>query len=232
MARFEPTPRLAWAAKYCRQGAVFADIGTDHAYLPVFLLQSGRIAHAHAADVAKGPLAHAARTVAEWGLEGSVTLHLTDGLRGLENLGLTDIAICGMGGETVVEILRRAPFVKKAGIRLLLQPMTKAALLRRYLAKEGFFPVAEAFVSEEEKQYAVMAMEYDGTPRALSPLEAELGAFALAHPDGETKKAAQRLLAVTERRLGGLMEAEIPQEGAVEAARALLTAIEEWRKTL
>ena len=232
MARFEPTPRLAWAAKYCRQGAVFADIGTDHAYLPVFLLQSGRITHAHACDVAKGPLERAARTVAEFGLSAAVTLHLTDGLSGLESLGLTDVAICGMGGETVVEILRRAPFVKKAGIRLILQPMTKAGLLRRYLAEEGFFPVEEAFVSEEGKQYAVLAMEYDGAPRTLSPLEEELGSFALAHPSEETEKAAERLRAVTERRLRGMMAAETPDGGAVEAAQALLTAIEEWRKTL
>ena len=232
MARFEPTPRLAGAAKYCRQGAVFADIGTDHAYLPVFLLQCGRISHAHACDVAEGPLERAARNVAEWGMEASVTLHLTDGLSGLEGLGLTDIAICGMGGETVVEILRAAPFVKKAGIRLILQPMTKANLLRRYLAGEGFFPVEEAFVSEEGKQYAVLCMEYDGIPRTLSPLEAELGGFALAHPNEETKKAAERLFAMTQRRLRGMESAEEPDLAAVSDARRLLSELDDWRKTL
>ena len=121
MARFEPTPRLAWAAKYCRQGAVFADIGTDHAYLPVFLLQSGRITHAHACDVAKGPLERAARTVAEFGLSAAVTLHLTDGLSELEPLGLTDIAICGMGGELIAEILKSAPDAHIRGVRFLLR---------------------------------------------------------------------------------------------------------------
>ena len=230
MARFEPTPRLAWAAKYCRQGAVFADIGTDHAYLPVFLLREGRISRAHAADIAKGPLARAAATVSAWGVEDAVTLHLADGLRGLEDLGLTDIAICGMGGETVVEILRSAPFVKKRGIRLILQPMTKAALLRRYLAEEGFFPVAEGYVSEEDKQYALMAVEYDGVPRVLSPVEAELGALALRDPDGETERAARRLACVTEKKLRGLRAAETPDENAVKYAEELLGALEKWRQ--
>ena len=230
MARFEPTPRLAWAAKYCRQGAVFADIGTDHAYLPVFLLEEGRISHAHAADVAEGPLSRARKTVAAHGLGERVTFHLTDGLHGLEDLGLTDIAICGMGGETVAEILRAAPFVQREGVRLVLQPMTKAALLRRALGEMGFRIVKEAYVREEGKLYAVLCAEYGGRPLTLTPLEAELGPWAMAHPTKETNEAAERLGAVTRRRLEGLRRADCPDGAAILEAEGLLSEITKWRE--
>lgn len=232
MARFEPTPRLAWAAKYCRQGAVFADIGTDHAYLPVFLLKEGRISRAHASDVAVGPLSRARETVAAHGLGERVTFHLTNGLWGLEDLGLTDIAICGMGGETVAEILRAAPFVQREGVRLILQPMTKAALLRRALGEMGFRIVEEAYVPEEGKLYAVLCAEYDGRRRVLTPLEAEIGPWAMAHPTKETKEAAGRLEAVTRRRLEGLRRADRPDGAAILEAEGLLSELTKWRESL
>ena len=177
-------PRLAGAAGYVRRGAYFADIGTDHAYLPVFLSQSGVIARAIASDIAEGPLANAARTVREAGLSDRISLRLTDGLTGLENEGVTDIAICGMGGEVIADILSRAPFVRNGSVRLILQPMTRAAHLREYLAREGFRVVSETVTLSRGKVYACLCAEWTGIPYSLSPAEAELGAYTVAHRDG------------------------------------------------
>ncbi len=177
-------PRLLGAANYVRQGAYFADIGTDHAFLPVFLLERGRIAHAVCSDIAKGPLQRARATVAAAGLIRQVTLLHTPGLEGMESLGLTDIAICGMGGEMIGEILGNAPFVKNPNIRLILQPMTKAAYLRGWLSQEGFRIEEETVVTAQGKHYAVLCASYTGEPYVLTPLEREVGRWGIDHLRG------------------------------------------------
>lgn len=201
MRRIEPDARLSSAAGMVRQGAVFADIGTDHAYLPVFLLEKGILSHAYAADIAEGPLERAAHTVTQFGLSDKVTLLLRNGLCGMEDLGLTDIAICGMGGETIVSILSAAPFVRKNGLRLILQPMTKAAEVRRYLGDEGFSILREEVCEAAGKRYFCLCAEYTGEPYVLSRPQAELGAYNLSHPTpafcrlvAEKKRAAEKKL--------------------------------------
>lgn len=169
--------RLRAAAEYVRQEAYFADIGTDHAYLPVFLLQQGTIRRAVCADIAAGPLSRARKTVETAGLADRVLLLQTDGLRGLEALGLTDIALCGMGGELIAAILDAAPFVRDPRIRLILQPMTRAAHLRRYLAANGFAVERESLCRAAGRLYACLCAHYTGEPYSLTPAEAELGYY-------------------------------------------------------
>ena len=148
-----PDERLCTAASFVRQGAVLADVGTDHALLPVFLCESGRIKKAYATDIAKGPLEAARRHIEESGLSGSVIPVLTDGLDGLENEGITDVTVCGMGGELIAAIIDRAPFLKRENVRLILQPMTRQADLRRYLAENGFSLDEEALTADKDKCY-------------------------------------------------------------------------------
>ena len=167
--------RLLSCAGYVRAGAVFADIGTDHGYLPLFLLRSGRIERAYLSDVNRGPLSSAERNARDEGFFDKCEFILTDGAHALRDKGITDYAICGMGGELIARIIEDAPHLKDERVRLILQPMTKQEHLRRYLALAGFTIIKERFSHDSGKYYVTMVAEYCGESRELSFEEAELG---------------------------------------------------------
>ncbi len=167
--------RLGAVAELTRQGAILADIGTDHAYLPVFLLKTGKISYAYATDINSGPLASAKETVLENGLSDRVALKLTDGADGLSGLGITDYAICGMGGELIAEIVSRAEDMRDKSVRLILQPMSRQAHLRRTLAALGFEIITESYSFADGKYYVCFLAEYTGKKKELSLIDAELG---------------------------------------------------------
>ena len=167
--------RLLSASEFIRQGAYFADIGTDHAYLPIFLLCEGRVARAVCADINKGPLDSARKNAEEHGCSDRMEFVLTDGAEGLSDRGITDYAICGMGGELIADIIDRSPHLKGVGIRLVLQPMSRQGVLRRYLSDNGFDTVGESYVLDGGKYYLCLAAEYTGARRQISDFEAEYG---------------------------------------------------------
>ena len=167
--------RLASAAGLVRQGARFADIGTDHAHLPLALLREGRIESAVCSDINRGPLDSAMANAREAGFFDKIKFVLTDGAAALADEGLTDIAICGMGGELIAAIIEAAPFLKNAGIRLVLQPMSRQGQLRRYLAGEGFTIIKEVYSYSQGKYYVTLCAEYTGTIYEPSLYERELG---------------------------------------------------------
>ena len=167
--------RLLSAAEFVRQGAYFADIGTDHAYLPIFLLKSGKISRAVCADINQGPLDSAKKNAEAECLFDKMKFFLTDGAAALAGEGVTDYAICGMGGELIADIIDRAPHLRAHGIRLILQPMTKPAVLRRYLAENGFKMLSESYSYDAGKYYLCICAEYSGECVKISDLEAEFG---------------------------------------------------------
>lgn len=167
--------RLLSAAGFVRQGAYFADVGTDHAYLPLFLLSSGVIERAVCSDVNEGPLASAKCNAEEAGFSEKMIFMLTDGATTLSGLGATDYAICGMGGELIADIIDRAPHLCDENINLILQPMTRHGELRRYLSENGFRILAESHSYEAGKYYVCINARYTGESRTLTDLESELG---------------------------------------------------------
>ena len=167
--------RLLAVAELVRQGAVFADIGTDHAHLPIFLFENGKIEKAVCSDINKGPLDSARNNVKEAGFADKCEFILCDGAEALSGKGITDFAICGMGGELIADIIERAPLFKDESLSLILQPMTKQAHLRRYLYKNGFYIKSETYCSEGERHYVIMQVFYSGKSLEISNIEAEIG---------------------------------------------------------
>lgn len=166
--------RLSAALPYVREGCLLADVGTDHAYLPIYLALTGRIRGAVATDVHKGPIERAAAHIRAAGLEGKIRTLCTDGLHGAENDRPEDILIFGMGGDLIVRIIGEAPFLCQPGIRLILQPMTHAETVRAILASRGFRITGET-LAKTDRIYQIICADYDGTPYTLTSAEAWLG---------------------------------------------------------
>ena len=143
-------------------GKVLADIGTDHAYLPVYLCQKGMIPRALACDIRIGPLENAKNTVKVCGYENQIECRLGSGLEPVKEGEAEEIVIAGMGGETIVSILSACPWVQSSQIHLILQPMTHAEDVRRYLFENGFSVLAEQTTQDEKHTYICFSAVYTG----------------------------------------------------------------------
>lgn len=165
-------PRLQLISELIPQDAALADIGTDHGYLPVSLLQQGKIKNAIAADIGSEPLDHARRTAEEYGVSG-IDFRLCDGLAAISPEEVDTIVIAGMGGETILSILSAAPWTKK-DVLLLLQPMTKIELLRRWLGENGYVFEKERLVWDKEILYPIFLVR-GGEKRELTEVESYAG---------------------------------------------------------
>lgn len=154
---------------------VAADVGCDHAYLSLFLLLSGRCQEVVASDIRPGPLEAAVKNIRQYGCEGKIHTVLADGLAGCAAYHLTDVVICGMGGDTILGIIKNAPFAWQKGTRLILQPMTGIAELILTLASMGFRVYAERYALEGRRPYRILAAVYEGVLSEVSIEEALIG---------------------------------------------------------
>lgn len=155
-------PRLLCAASFIRCRTKIVDIGTDHAYLPAYLIENGIADSVLACDIGVMPLKNAENTVKAHSLGDRISLRISDGLREVSSDEAEEITICGMGGTLMTEILEAAPWVKKAGMHLILQPMTHSEDVRSYLALNGFLIEDEKFVVDAGKTYCCISAVYDG----------------------------------------------------------------------
>lgn len=159
--------RLSLCAAYVRKGARLIDVGTDHAYLPIWLAKSGKISHAVACDLREGPLAHASENVRKYRVEKWVETRLSDGLLKILPDEADDIVIAGLGGEVIAEIIERAEWLRNPQKRLILQAMTSAEDLRRYLNRRRFAVLEEKAVESDGRVYSVMLVHYSGKPQEM-----------------------------------------------------------------
>lgn len=199
MQRCELNPRLLWIAARVRRGARFADIGTDHAKLPIYLVQKGIADCAVASDIGKAPAKRAVQNIRAYELSEKIQVVVCDGFQGLASFAPSDIAVCGMGGETICAILKAADYLKNPDIRLLLQPMTDFAFLRRYLAKSGFGIFDEAIVESEQRLYQCLAVSFTGCPYTLTEAEAEVGALNIRSRDPIFLRYLQRRIDIVQK---------------------------------
>ncbi len=156
------TPRLNCIAGLVPQGARLADIGTDHAKLPISLLLRKRIQSATGSDIRKGPLAHAAKNAEEHKVK--LSLILAYGLEGISPENCDTISIAGMGGGTIAGILRAAPWTAEGHHLLLLQPMTMVYELRQWLWANGYEILKETLCLEGKRWYVALSVSGGAAP--------------------------------------------------------------------
>ena len=166
-------PRLQLLADMVGVNCRLADIGTDHGYLPVWLLQQGKITYAIASDINAEPLNHARQSAMEYGVSG-IDFRLCGGLEAIAPTEVDTIVIAGMGGETIIHILEQATWSKDGKHTLLLQPMTKTELLRDWLADHGYRFIKERLVWDKDYLYPVMQVTGGDQPK-LTTLQRRVG---------------------------------------------------------
>lgn len=191
--------RLKMCADMISGKGIVCDVGTDHALLAAYLITNGKCEKVIASDINEGPLESAGKTVEKYGISGKVDLVLSDGLKNVNGEGVYDIVIAGMGGETIVKILSECQFDLN-GIRLILQPMTKAEILRKWLFMYGFSVISEKGVAEGEKLYTVITATVMPECGFLTEFESLRGFFDDDDEIGRNirLKESERLLKVSD----------------------------------
>lgn len=227
------SPRLAAAAALVPAGARVADVGTDHGYLPIRLLESGRVPSAIASDLREGPLAAARENARRAGVADRIDFRLCDGLAGVAPGEADAVVVAGMGGETIRDILKGAPWTRAGAHALILQPMTKAGALREYLYLGGHRITAERLVRDGGRLYVVLSAAGGAAPRPRTPGVYLAGEPALHRGDPLERDYLDAHIRRLRRALSGVSRSArgqaFPRGGWMRAALSELTA---WRKEL
>lgn len=227
MREFSLTPRLRLLADWVPPGARLADVGTDHAYLPVWLRLHGRVVSAIACDLREGPLARARETGRIWGADG-VDYRLGDGLAVVSPEEADTVVIAGMGGENIAAILARAPWTADGRHTLLLQPQSRAEALRAFLAENGCAIRREALAEDRGVLYPVMEAGAGEMRLSLGQL---YGGAALLHDPLGDRYIIQKIVRL-QAAVAGINRSGGGQEKGDtlrEIITALLSMREEWR---
>lgn len=186
------------------------DVGTDHAYLPVWLAKQGLIRCAIAVDIRPGPLERARFNIKRYGVADLVSVRLSDGLERILPQEAEDIVIAGMGGLMMIHILERTPWLKSPNRRLILQPMTKAEKLRSYLSQNGFFVEQERAAAEDGHVYSVMQVSFRPQMKQEDALFCYIGKMTPETDEGRKYLELQKRR--LEKRAEGLYKAGNGQE--------------------
>lgn len=195
--------RLKMCADMVSGDGIVCDVGTDHAYLAAELILTGKCEKVIASDINVGPLGAAQRTVEKNNIEDKVELIRSDGLENIPLEGVSDIVIAGMGGETIVDILHKCTALTESNIRLILQPMTKSEVLRKWLYDSNFAITSERIAEDGEKLYVVMCAEWSGQFQRLTETEALAGFFSDDDPLAQKYRSNE---AARLRKVGSALE--------------------------
>lgn len=199
--------RLRLVASFVRPGSVVADIGTDHAYLPVQLVSGGVCPGAYACDLREGPLQNAKNAVAAAGLSDKIQTVLSDGLDALPPGCADDVIFAGMGGILIAELLSRAAWLKNPDVRVIAQPMSHAEDVRLWLFQNGFAIDREAAVFDRHHGYVVLAAHYTGQTTAYSPAM-PYGGTLFGQSDPQAERLLQLQLQRLQKRRNALLSAQ------------------------
>lgn len=160
--------RLLACCAFIRPGDRVADVGCDHGYLGIHLLQEGIAASVIASDLREGPLDAARGNAEKYGLSNKISFYLSDGVQKIPRD--FDVLVCaGMGADTMISILTAAPWLRSSRYRLILQCQTKTYLLRQYLSEQGWSIGTETVQRDGKFLYTVMEVTFAPEAPRLSP---------------------------------------------------------------
>lgn len=230
------SPRLMTIAELITKTNVLADIGTDHAYLPTYLIQSGRCKHAIASDIKSGPLKRAAATAEKYNVKDKISLRLGAGLDTVTVSDRADtIVIAGMGGLVIADILRNAPDIVSAADQIILQPMTMLPELREYIYSECLGKITEHLAFEGSKIYNIINIDTccPSEKITLTPSDAYIGRALLNTPPAGFERYLEALSRKLKRQTDGLKKASDPEsKQKLKAAEDLLKDVTRQQKSL
>ena len=231
--------RLRSAASLVCPGARLADIGSDHAYLPIYLCGMGVVSRALASDLNAGPVLAAEQNIREYGMSDKIQTLKTDGLDGVLAFNPDHITILGMGGELIISIIDKAEWVKDGKIKLIVQPMTHAELLYTYLLNNGFCVEDEIICStspgRDDRMYRIIKASYDGKIRECGLCEALVGRVNiekyLARYDEITERYIRRIIRIYGARIEGKSRSAKVDESEILLIRELENLLNRPEKT-
>ncbi|MFJ2447209.1 tRNA (adenine-N(1))-methyltransferase [Pseudomonas sp. S04] len=213
--------RLERVAAHVPAGARLADIGSDHGYLPVALMRRGAITAAVAGELAATPFHSAQRTVRDNGLQSRISVRLANGLAALEAADeISALTICGMGGETIRDILERGKTRLSGQERLILQPNGGEQPLRQWLMDNGYSILCEEVLRENRFDYEIIVAERTG-PVSYSPEQLYFGPLQMQARTPAFLLKWQRLLRHKQQTLAHFTQAgsAVPAEKVQDITR-------------
>lgn len=191
------TPRLSAVASLVKGGGIIADIGTDHGYLPIYLIEREIVKGAIAADIGKEPLKNAERSVCQYELTDKIELRLSDGLREFSPDDADEIVFAGMGGTLIAEKLEETDWVRTDKIHFIFQPQSRAEDLREFLYRNGFSICREIATHEARRVYITFDAVYTGEISDFTEADCFIG--KLPHNEDAHKHISQQLARLSKK---------------------------------
>jgi len=220
------SPRLLAIAEMVPEGSRVADIGTDHGYIPVFLIKTGRAKWAAASDINTGPLERAAEVIRRHGMQKKIDIRRGDGLAVLDRGEADTIVMAGMGGMLMRNVLAAGTRVLEDVKRLVLQPMNAQEVVRKWLAENGYAIVEETLAREGDRIYQVIAAEH-GHQHIEDPIYFEIGKKLVENKDPLLPRLIEKKITEYKKIMTGLQGSKDRQ--AVEKLKEYTVRLERLR---
>ena len=199
--------RLLKITSFVNQNAKVADIGTDHAKIPIYLTQKNIISYAIASDKNDNPLQFAKENIRRFGVEKNIDIRLGDGLKSLKKGEVDTIIIAGMGGGLITKILSDAPNILKEISHLILQPMSEGNILRSWLMDNKFLIEDEVLVKEDDKIYEIISAVH-GNMKKLNDMELLFGNIILQNKNELLKERINSEIFKEKRKIIGMEKSQ------------------------
>ena len=223
--------RLQCCAAMVPQGARVADVGADHGYLCLWLLERGVARDAAACDLRPGPLDSARRNAALYGMEDRMAFFLSDGLQSVPRERYDTVVCAGMGGELIVKILSEAPWLRDPRYTLILQPQIDVDLLRLWLCENGFTEDRAGLASDSGHLYCALRVRYTGERDTLTPGRRYVSPALLASGSPLLPEYIARTKTTLGRIAAGLSKADAnPEPARLDTLYAAIRELEEMER--